>query len=107
MPLYEYGCEKCGKVVEKLQSSPDAPAPSQCPTCGATGSMTRLISNTSFQLKGSGWYVTDYGGTSRSPSSTEGEASPAAASTDAGESKKSADSASTSSSDGGATSGGD
>ncbi len=60
MPLYEYGCEKCGHVVEKLQSSPNSPPPGECAKCGTEGSMQRLISNTSFQLKGSGWYVTDY-----------------------------------------------
>ncbi len=77
MPLYEYGCEKCGQVVEKLQSSPDAPAPQECPKCGAKDSMSRLISNTSFQLKGSGWYVTDYGGSTASSNSTESSTSSA------------------------------
>lgn len=105
MPLYEYGCEKCGQVVEKLQSSPEAPAPSECPKCGATGSMTRLISNTSFQLKGSGWYVTDYGGSTRS-SAPESEAAPSGQA-DTSSTKGSDDSSATSSSASEAAPGGD
>lgn len=59
MPLYEYTCERCGASVEKLQSRGAAP-PSECPKCGAQGTMHRGISKTNFQLKGGGWYVTDY-----------------------------------------------
>src|SRR5262245_42558696 len=56
MPIYEYRCEKCG-VFEETQRITD-PALQRCPTCKRK--VRRLISNTSFQLKGSGWYVTDY-----------------------------------------------
>src|SRR5215470_7061056 len=56
MPIYEYRCEKCG-VFEQTQRISD-PALERCPTCRRK--VRRLISNTSFQLKGSGWYVTDY-----------------------------------------------
>jgi len=56
MPIYEYRCEKCG-VFEETQRITD-PALERCPTCRRK--VRRLISNTSFQLKGSGWYVTDY-----------------------------------------------
>lgn len=56
MPIYEYECGKCG-VFEVSQRISDA-ALSKCPTCRRK--VRRLISNTSFQLKGSGWYVTDY-----------------------------------------------
>jgi putative FmdB family regulatory protein len=56
MPIYEYRCEKCGDF-EHTQRITDIPL-QRCPTCKRK--VRRLISNTSFQLKGSGWYVTDY-----------------------------------------------
>lgn len=58
MPIYEYGCEKCGHHLELLQKIGD-PAPKRCPNC-RKGKMQKLISRTSFQLKGSGWYASDY-----------------------------------------------
>lgn len=57
MPVYEYECLQCGKNLEVMQKFSDAPL-TKCPHCG--GQMKKLISNTSFVLKGSGWYVTDY-----------------------------------------------
>lgn len=69
MPIYEYGCENCGKVDEVLQSISDEPL-KKCRFCGST-SVKKLISRSSFHLKGSGWYVTDYGGKN---SSTGGSA---------------------------------
>ncbi len=57
MPIYEYLCRKCGEF-EVTQRITDSPL-TRCPTC--RGKVTKLISNTSFQLKGGGWYVTDYG----------------------------------------------
>jgi putative FmdB family regulatory protein len=59
MPVYEYGCQKCGKTHEIMQKFSDAPM-ATCPDCG--GEVKKLISNTSFVLKGTGWYVTDYAG---------------------------------------------
>jgi putative FmdB family regulatory protein len=56
VPIYEYECGKCG-VFEQSQRISE-PALTKCPTCRRK--VRRLISNTSFQLKGSGWYVTDY-----------------------------------------------
>src|SRR5258706_14739506 len=56
MPTYEYQCGKCG-VFEPSQRINDA-ALTKCPTCRRK--VRRLISSTSFQLKGTGWYVTDY-----------------------------------------------
>jgi putative FmdB family regulatory protein len=56
MPIYEYQCVKCG-VFEATQRITDRPLV-KCPTCKSK--VKRLISNTSFQLKGSGWYITDY-----------------------------------------------
>ena len=56
MPIYEYRCEACG-TFEKMQRISDPPL-AKCPKCKRK--VRRLISNTSFQLKGTGWYVTDY-----------------------------------------------
>jgi putative FmdB family regulatory protein len=57
MPIYEYECLRCGKHFEIIQKFDDEPL-SICSDCG--GHMHKLISHTSFILKGSGWYVTDY-----------------------------------------------
>jgi putative FmdB family regulatory protein len=56
MPIYEYRCEHCGDF-EETQRISDPPL-QRCPKCRRK--VRRLISSTSFQLKGSGWYVTDY-----------------------------------------------
>ena len=73
MPIYEYGCDACGKVLEFMQKFSDEPLKT-CPDC--SGQLTKLISRTSFQFKGTGWYVTDY---ARKPESkSEGESKPAA-----------------------------
>ena len=58
MPIYEYRCEKCG-VFDVMQKITDKPL-RKCPTCKSK--VAKQISNTAFQLKGSGWYVTDYAG---------------------------------------------
>ena len=57
MPIYEYRCEKCGKVFEVLQRFSDDPVKIH-EACG--GAVEKLISHSAFQLKGSGWYQTDY-----------------------------------------------
>jgi|SRR6185437_391629 len=64
MPLYEYHCHKCGKNLEALQKFSDEPLKVH-ENCG--GELERLISAPSFQFKGSGWYVTDYGKGGQSP----------------------------------------
>ncbi len=71
MPVYEYRCEKCGKEFEAWQRISDDPIES-CSECG--GRASKLISQSTFVLKGSGWYVTDYGTRSTS-SSSAGKAS--------------------------------
>ena len=63
MPLYEYQCDKCGKVVEAIQKFSDDPL-TKCEECG--GELKKLISKSSFALKGKGWYVTDYKNKSKS-----------------------------------------
>jgi putative FmdB family regulatory protein len=57
MPIYEYRCEKCGNVFEVLQRFSDDPLKIH-EACG--GEVEKLISQSAFQLKGSGWYATDY-----------------------------------------------
>jgi putative FmdB family regulatory protein len=57
MPVYEYACTECGAQVEAWQSFSEDPLET-CESCG--GPMKKLISQTTFHLKGSGWYVTDY-----------------------------------------------
>jgi putative FmdB family regulatory protein len=57
MPIYEYQCSECGNIEEALQKVSDAPL-TTCTNC--SGKLNKLISHSSFHLKGSGWYVTDY-----------------------------------------------
>ena len=57
MPIYEYACTKCGHHLEVLQKLSDKPLV-RCPEC--KGKLEKQFSQTSFQLKGTGWYVTDY-----------------------------------------------
>lgn len=70
MPIYEYRCQNCGKEFELFRSTSASDDPS-CKFCG--GTTRKLISRSSFHLKGSGWYVTDYArkGTSASEKSSE------------------------------------
>ncbi|WP_449244862.1 FmdB family zinc ribbon protein [Desulfobacca acetoxidans] len=58
MPIYEYQCDVCGQVIEEWQKFTDGPL-TTCKHCG--GKLSRLISHSSFHLKGGGWYVSDYG----------------------------------------------
>lgn len=57
MPLYEYKCQACGSDMEILQKFSD-PVKRKCPKCG--GHLKKLMSESAFHLKGSGWYKTDY-----------------------------------------------
>lgn len=68
MPLYEYKCAKCGHRFEKIEKH-DASEIKKCPKCGANA--PRQLSAPGIQFKGSGWYVTDYGGKSSSAPSGE------------------------------------
>ena len=60
MPIYEYRCNECMHEVEALQKLSDPPLV-KCPACGKDA-LTKLVSAAGFQLKGSGWYVTDFRG---------------------------------------------
>lgn len=57
MPIYEYECIDCGKTFETVQKITEEPLTS-CPFC--SGKVKKLVSNCFFQLKGNGWYLTDY-----------------------------------------------
>lgn len=57
MPIYEYECKKCGRITEELQGFNDPPL-KKCKYC--KGKLEKLISLSSFQLTGTGWYSTDY-----------------------------------------------
>ena len=57
MPVYEYKCLKCKKIHEIMQKITENPL-TDCPDCG--GKMKKIISSTTFVLKGTGWYATDY-----------------------------------------------
>lgn len=70
MPIYEYECTKCGKVTEAMQKFSDPPLV-ECAECH--GGMRKLVSMSTFHLKGSGWYTTDYAGKNQSTSSTKSE----------------------------------
>ena len=62
MPIYEYACKKCDGEFEVSQRITDEPLKRYlCPHCGKRTTVTKLISRSSFHLKGSGWYMTDYG----------------------------------------------
>ncbi|MDD2609233.1 MAG: zinc ribbon domain-containing protein [Giesbergeria sp.] len=60
MPIYAYKCGSCGHAKDVLQKMSDAPL-TQCPACGAD-SFSKQVTAAGFQLKGSGWYVTDFRG---------------------------------------------
>ncbi len=70
MPLYEYECLECKVRTEKIQRFSD-PLLAACPSCG--GEVKRLIHAPAVQFKGTGWYVTDYGGKAESGKSGEGK----------------------------------
>jgi putative FmdB family regulatory protein len=58
MPIYEYRCSDCGHELEALQKISEAPL-TLCPACGHSA-LTKKVSAAGFQLKGTGWYVTDF-----------------------------------------------
>src|SRR5438093_8639507 len=69
MPIYEYRCSSCGTEHEALQKFSDAPL-SVCPACQKS-TLTKLVSAAGFQLKGSGWYATDFKNGSKPAAKTE------------------------------------
>ena len=67
MPIYEYECTECGKIEEALQKFSDKPL-KKCRHC--SGKLNKIVSHSSFQLKGTGWYVTDYADRSKKASAS-------------------------------------
>jgi putative FmdB family regulatory protein len=93
MPIYEYECGECGHHMESLQKFSDPPL-TECNACHSHH-VKKVISQSTFHLKGTGWYVTDYasksGGSGGSPKAKSSEGGGTTeASTDAGEKKKEA-----------------
>jgi putative FmdB family regulatory protein len=110
MPIYAYRCESCGFEKDVLQKISDAPL-TQCPSCGAAA-FRKQVTAAGFQLKGSGWYVTDFrggnsgnggggNGTSATATGAKAAGEPAASSSEG--SKPAGDSAASSSTSGGST----
>jgi putative FmdB family regulatory protein len=85
MPIYAYRCEACGHAKDVLQKMSD-PVLTTCPSCGAE-SFKKQVTAAGFQLKGSGWYVTDFrggsGGTSAPSTAAAGAAGAATSTTEA------------------------
>ncbi len=80
MPIYEYRCTACGHKLEALQKFTEAPL-SDCPVCGKAA-LAKLVSLAGFQLKGSGWYATDFKSSGAKPAAKtdagkDGESKPA------------------------------
>src|SRR6218665_3456315 len=69
MPIYAYRCGSCGHAKDVLQKLSDQPL-TRCPACGAEA-FAKQLTAAGFQLKGSGWYVTDFRGGSSAPSKTD------------------------------------
>ncbi len=92
MPIYAYRCDSCGAEKDVLQKLSDAPL-TVCPECGAEAFHKRL-SAPAFQLKGSGWYVTDFrdggkkGAPDAKPGGADGDGKPAAADAKKADAKK-------------------
>ena len=85
MPIYEYRCLECGFQDEYLQKVTE-PQLTVCPTCGKE-SFRKLISAAGFQLKGSGWYATDFKNSGSKPGKSGGAAKPEGKSESSGEAK--------------------
>ena len=83
MPLYEYRCTKCGHCMEVLQKFSDRPK-RRCREC--SGKLEKLISRTSFQLKGGGWYDQGYGSGSGGKGSSSNGGSSSSGKSDSGKS---------------------
>ena len=99
MPIYAYRCESCGHAKDVLQKMSDAPL-STCPACGAEAFKKQLTA-AGFQLKGSGWYVTDFRGGSQAGAAAATTAAAAAGTTAATEAPAAASSSESSSTSGG------
>lgn len=89
MPIYEYRCGECGFQKEFLQRMSDAPL-KDCPECGKPA-LTKMVSAAGFQLKGTGWYATDFKNGSAKPAAKAAGAGAAKAADKPAEAAKSAE----------------
>ncbi len=81
MPIYEYHCESCGHDFEAMQKFSD-PLLTECPSCGKA-TLKKLVSAAGFQLKGTGWYATDFkGGAKKSEAKSETDSSSSSSSSE-------------------------
>lgn len=96
MPIYEYQCSACGHNLEAFQKMSEAPL-TECPACHKA-SLQKLISSAGFQLKGTGWYVTDFRNKGKSDSTDTKTKSTSTSTPSSSESGKSKDDKSSSSS---------
>src|SRR4051794_1489539 len=71
MPIYEYRCSSCGHELEAIQKFSEAPL-AVCPSCSASA-LIKLVSAAGFQLKGTGWYATDFKGSGKKPAAKPAE----------------------------------
>ena len=93
MPIYEYKCSACRHELEAIQKFADAPLVT-CPACGKDA-LTKLVSAAGFQLKGSGWYQTDFKGSGAKPAAKTDAAKTDAVKAEAGKDSAPADGAKT------------
>lgn len=77
MPIYAYKCDACGFSKDVLQKMSDAPL-QECPSCGKS-TFSKQLTAAGFQLKGSGWYATDFKGGAACAAPAAGESAPAGA----------------------------
>ena len=96
MPIYAYRCSACGHAKDVLQKLSDAPL-TTCPSCGAEA-FGKQVTAAGFQLKGSGWYVTDFRGGSAGAAATGAATATGAAAAEPAKSESSGTEAATSSS---------
>ena len=105
MPIYAYKCASCGHAKDVLQKMSDAQL-TQCPACGAP-TFTKQVTAAGFQLKGSGWYVTDFkGGGTSAPAADKAADRPDKAADRPDKAADKADKAADKAADSGASSGG-
>lgn len=90
MPIYAYKCGSCGHAKDVLQKISDAPL-TVCPACGESA-FSKQVTAAGFQLKGSGWYVTDFRGGNSSTAPAKGDAEKPADSKPATDTKSTSDS---------------
>jgi putative FmdB family regulatory protein len=89
MPIYEYRCSSCGHQQEFLQKLSEPPK-THCPACDKD-TLGKMVTAAGFQLKGSGWYATDFKGGAKPAAKSEGGDSKPAAKTEGGDSKPAGD----------------